>query len=86
MKTLLWGAIALLIVTSSASAYQLRNPNNPGYSCTQDGHPCNVFCDSGAPAGVMYWNGTVWTDGTKWDVNQDAEARKICAAQGTSCT
>jgi hypothetical protein len=85
VKALLYSAIALLVATSSASAYRLRNTTNPGAACTQDGNPCDVFCDNGPQAGVMYWNGTVWTDGTKWDVNQDAEARKICAAQGTSC-
>jgi hypothetical protein len=34
----------------------------------------------------MYWNGSVWTDGIKWDADRDVEARKIVAANGTDCS
>jgi hypothetical protein len=77
-------ALALLIATTSASASQLRSASNGG-SCGKDGSTCNVYCDNGQLAGSMNWNGSVWTDGVKWDPDMNAEARKICAANGTAC-
>jgi hypothetical protein len=77
--------VLLATTASAAFAYQLKKPpdNTP---CTADGSPCNVYCDDGDIAGTMYWNGSVWTDGVKFDRDEDAEARKIVAANGTSCT
>lgn len=85
------GVIALAVMVmlaataSAALAYQLKKPSN-NTPCTADGSPCNVYCDDGNLAGTMYWNGSVWTDGVKWDSDEAAEARKIVAANGTSCT
>lgn len=77
-------ALGLVIVTSSAFAYQLvKSPG--GGACTQDGSTCNVYCDNGYLAGSMNWNGNVWTDGVKWDPDKDVEARKIVTASGTAC-
>ena len=77
-------AAALLAAASTVSAYTLQKDD--GSPCTQDGSNCNVFCDNGDLAGSMNWNGSVWTDGVKWDADRDAEARKICTANGTACT
>ena len=63
-----------------AFAYSLQ-----GDGCSGNGNECKVFCSNGSLAGSMYWNGTVWTDGVKWDADKDKEAKKICAANGTSC-
>ena len=64
----------------AASAYKLR-----GSGCSGNGEECQVFCDSGDLAGSMYWNGSVWTDGVKWNKDQEAMARLVCAANGTAC-
>jgi hypothetical protein len=86
MKTALLSAIAAAVFAASpASAYSMRNTANGG-PCVADGSACEVLCDNGTLAGTMYWNGNVWTDGTKSDPDKDAEARKICAANGTACT
>jgi hypothetical protein len=76
--------LTLLIATHQASAYQLRSASNG--PCAKDGSTCKVYCDNGQLAGTMNWNGSVWTDGVKWDPDMDAEARKICAANGRECT
>jgi hypothetical protein len=77
--------IATLLFSTPASAYSLQSePNTKG--CDGDGSGCIVFCNNGNRAGEMYFNGGRWTDGVKWDQDKDAEARKICAANGTGCT
>jgi hypothetical protein len=78
-------AVVLLVVALPAPAYQLQSEPHGG-SCSRDGSGCKVICDNGQIAGVMYWNGSVWTDGVKWDPDMNAEASKICAANGSSCT
>jgi hypothetical protein len=83
MKTLrvIFLALACAALAPAASAYQLQ-----GSGCNADGSACNVYCDNGQLAGAMNWNGSVWTDGVKWDADKDGEARKIVAANGTACT
>jgi hypothetical protein len=78
-------ALALTIAAAPASAYQLRSASNGG-SCSKDGSTCKVYCDNGQLAGSMNWNGSVWTDGVKSDPDMNAEARKICVANGSACT
>lgn len=73
------------VLAAPASAYQLKAASN-GAACKADGSTCNVYCDNNQLAGAMNWNGSVWTDGVKWDKDKDAEARKIVAANGTACT
>lgn len=73
-----------LAFASPTSAYSLKNETANG--CGGDGTQCVVYCKNGSRAGEMNWNGTVWTDGTKWDKDKDAEAKKICAANGAGCT
>lgn len=79
-----------LLAAQSASAYRLEREMPPatarGQECRADGSTCLVFCDNGTRAGSMNWNGSVWTDGVKWDRDRDAEARNIVAANGSSCT
>ena len=79
-------ATMFLVAAAPASAFQLRKPPPNNGGCAKDGSPCNVYCDNGQLAGVMFWNGGVWTDGVKSDPDMNAEARKICAANGTACT
>ena len=76
-------ALVLLIAAGPVSACEVRGPN--GGPCSKDGRTCNVYCGNEL-AGSMNWNGTVWTDGVKSDPDMDAEARKICAANGSACT
>ena len=78
-------AFVLTVAAAPASACQIRSAFNGG-SCTKDGSTCNVYCDNGQLAGSMNWNGSVWTDGVKWDPDMSAEARKICTANGSACT
>lgn len=88
MKTVAWIAKVAFVVTSMATAlipeaafaYTLK-----GAGCDGNGQECQVFCDNGTLAGSMYWNGSYWTDGVKWDKSKDTQARKICAANGTDC-
>jgi hypothetical protein len=84
-------AIFVMVVTAlafvmpaPASAYTLKSATAKG--CDGDGSECVVYCKNGARAGSMYWNGSVWTDGIKWDADRDVEARKIVAANGTDCS
>ncbi len=81
-------AVALPLSFAAASpawAFRLQNSSG-GSQCVKDGSTCVVFCDNGFRAGAMNWNNNVWTDGNKSDTDQDAEAKKICAANGTACT
>ena len=78
-------ALAGLLLTpitapAPALAYKLS-----GDGCDANGKECKVYCDNGSLAGSRYWNGSVWTDGQKWDADKDAEAKKICAANGSAC-
>jgi hypothetical protein len=74
------GALVLFMLSTPVSAYTLS-----GDGCNGNGNECKVWCNNGSLAGSMYWNGTVWTDGDKWDADKDTEAKKICAANGTAC-
>lgn len=86
MRTVFLSSFAIVfLLASPAYAYRLKSAANPN-DCAADGTLCTVFCDDGTLAGTMTWNGSVWTDGVKSDPSRDAEARKICAANGTSCT
>ncbi len=82
----LLAGVALLLVSVPASAYHLQTKD--GKDCSKDGTECQVYCTDddhkGALAGSMYWNGSVWTDGVKWDKDQDVEAKKITAANSCS--
>jgi len=77
---------ALMLVSVSASAYRLQTKD--GKTCSKDGTECQVYCTDddhkGTLAGSMFWNGSVWTDGVKWDENQDTEAKLITAANKCS--
>jgi len=87
MKTVPLNVIALVLIifASPALAYQLQSAST-GAACMKDGSTCIVRCDNGQLAGTMNWNGSVWTDGVKSDPDVNAEAQKICAANGSACT
>ena len=55
------------------------------YSLTCKGDACTVTCDNGQPAGTMYWNGSVWSDGIRSNKDKDELAKQIVRAQGTAC-
>jgi len=81
MPVLALGAIAF---TTPAFAYSLvSEPNTKG--CDGDGSGCIVYCKNGDRAGEMYWNGSVWSDGVRWNSSKDVEAASIVAANGQSC-
>ena len=87
MKTAISVVVATTLafaIPAPAFAYSLKSATAKG--CDGDGSDCVVYCDKGARAGSMYWNGKVWTDGVKWDANRDAEAQKIVAANGSDCS
>ena len=73
-------ACGTMLIPTASFAYQL---NGPG--CDGNGQACRVNCQNGPLAGIMYFNGDVWTDGVKSDRSKDAEAKAICAANGTAC-
>ena len=79
------GAASIFLISAiPASAYTLRHVG--GGACVRDGSACDVLCDdTNELAGTMYWKDGLWTDGVKWNADRDAEARSICAANGTSC-
>lgn len=77
-------AVWLAMLPSPAFAYTTKSAKD-GAACQKDGSTCNVYCNNGQLAGSMNWNRSVWTDGVKWDADFNAEARKICAANGTDC-
>lgn len=85
LGSVLMGAM-LLSFSSAASAYRLQKPD--GKACQADGKECQVYCTDddhkNQLAGSMYWNGSVWTDGVKWDKDQDVEAKLITAANSCS--
>ena len=76
--------VILCVTATSASAYQLKKQSGGG-PCGKDGSACDVYCNNGQLAGSMFWNGSVWTDGGKWDSDMDAEAKKIVSANGSAC-
>ena len=82
---MLTAVVATVLCVSPALAYTTHNETDQG-ACAADGSACDVICDNGQRAGVMYRNGSVWTDGVKWDEDFDAEASAICEANGSDCT
>ena len=54
-------------------------------STTCNGNKCEVKCADGTSIGWIYWNGSVWSDGVRWDKDKDVVARAMAAAWGTSC-
>lgn len=77
-KRLLWVlALAGSLGAGAAHAYSI--------SCNSAGDSCTVTCNNGQRAGVMYWNGSRWSDGVRSSTDKDALARQIVAAQGTAC-
>jgi hypothetical protein len=78
-------ALAFIPAASPAFAYQLKLASDNSKDCQADGSTCQVYCNNGHLAGSMNWNGSVWTDGVKWDKDKDVEARMICNADGTAC-
>ena len=77
-------AAALVAMAGPVSAYILRNSS--GGACAYDGSACNVICDNGQLAGTMYWNGSLWSDGVRSNVDPYVVASMIVNAQGTACT
>jgi len=79
MKTTLRYAVSLtgLAVLHAAYAYSIN--------CNSSGDSCTVTCDNGQRAGVMYWNGSRWSDGIRSSTDKDELAKQIVAAQGTAC-
>lgn len=75
---------AMLLIASPALAYYTENDEGGG--CSADGSACNVYCDNDDRAGIMFWNGSVWTDGVKSDEDFETEASAIVEANGTACT
>jgi hypothetical protein len=75
---------ALALAATAVLAYSTKNDS--GGECLKDGSACNVYCKSGSRAGVMYWNGGVWSDGSRTDLDKDGEARKIVAVNGSACS
>ena len=77
MKAILvWTILVVATLFSiSANAYRL--------ACSFTA--CNVYCNNGQRAGVMYWNGTEWSDGIRSSPDKDVVARQIVAAQGSAC-
>jgi len=71
---------AVLLAPAAACAYSLS-----GDGCNGNGNECVVFCNNGARAGSMYYNGSVWTDGVKSAKSREAMANLICAANGSAC-
>ena len=53
--------------------------------CNSAGDTCVVTCNNGQRAGVMYWNGSQWSDGVRFNKDKDALAKQMVAAQGTAC-
>lgn len=54
-------------------------------SCNSAGDTCVVTCANGQRAGVMYWNGSQWSDGVRFNKDKNVLAKQIVAAQGTAC-
>jgi hypothetical protein len=77
-RLLIAGAVLLAPGVSLACSFS-------GDGCNGNGKECVVYCANGNRAGSMYFNGTVWTDGVKWAPTAQAEARKICDANGSAC-
>jgi hypothetical protein len=67
---------ASVLVLGTAHAYKLVQ---------KSGDAIDVYCDSGAFVGTMYWNGSRWSDGLRSDPDKDVVAKQMVAAQGSSC-
>ena len=69
-----------IIVAGPASAYSLE--------CKDGSNPCqayNLKCKDGTFVGTIFWNGTQWSDGLRWDKDIDVVAKKMVAAWGAAC-
>ena len=76
--TLVWTVLVVTALFSvTADAYRI--------ACNPGGTACNVYCNNGQLAGVMYWNGSQWSDGIRSSPDRNVVARQIVAAQGTAC-
>ncbi len=69
-------AACAAVFTSAAAAYSL--------DCKGDA--CDVSCDNGQKIGTMYWNGSVWSDGLRWDADKHVVAKLMVKAWGSACT
>jgi hypothetical protein len=85
VEKLIFSLVTLALLVSPACAYQLKLASDNSKDCVADGSTCQVYCNNGHLAGSMNWNGSVWTDGVKWNADKDAEARMITQADGTAC-
>jgi hypothetical protein len=83
LKLALAAVVMAASFTPAAPAFAYRLSGN---GCGGNGSECKVYCDNGQLAGIMYFNGSVWSDGVRWDKSADVVARAICVAQGTACT
>lgn len=77
IRVLLCAAIFVIPLAGLAYAYSI--------TCNSSGDSCVVTCDNGQLAGVIYWNGSRWSDGIRSSTDEDHLAKQIVAAQGTAC-
>lgn len=76
MRTAIRAAFFLgIAVASAAHAYSLQ--------C--EGDACKVYCDNKEYIGTMYWNGSNWSDGVRWDPKKEVVAELMVKAFGASC-
>jgi len=72
-----------ILLTVGLSVFALAYGYSTSCNSAQD--RCVVTCDNGERAGVMYWNGTQWSDGVRSSTDKDDLAKKIVGAQGSAC-
>ena len=79
MKRLSMGIVLFVcaLYLNTADAYRL--------GCNPAGTACVVTCGNGQRAGIMYWNGSQWSDGIRSSPDKNVLARQIVAAQGSAC-
>ena len=70
-------ALAALAVTGTASAWSLK--------CNDADDKCAVYCKNGNFVGDMFWNGSNWSDGLRWDKDRNKVAQQMVDAQGSAC-
>lgn len=74
-------ALAALAGPSRAQSYESEQGTN---GCDGDGGGCIIRCYNGDVAGVMYFNGSTWSDGVRSGSFEEV-AYAILEANGTYC-
>lgn len=74
-----------LVVLVAAAAYAGLVHAAYAVNCNRADDACQVVCSGNQVIGTMYWNGSNWSDGVRWDPNRHVVADLMARAWGAPC-